>query len=170
MKRAALGALIAVAALPVAFMAGLRVNTTHSLPVGFYRVVQEPVAPGAVVLACPPVSAATSAAQQRGYLGASWDCPGNYQRVIKRVAGLQGATVENGALGLRVNGQLLPNSKAVAADSRGRALLPFFEAPVTLAPGQVLIVGDTANSFDSRYFGPIEHSQIRAVLRPVWTW
>lgn len=153
-----------------AYLSGLRVNTTHSLPVGFYLDIDAPIERGSIVLACPPAGLATSAAQERGYIGSSIGCPDNTQRLIKRVVGETGDLVSPTEDGLTINGQLIPNSKLIQADSEGRSLPVFFTRPTVLSPGQVLLMGDTAISFDSRYFGPVERYQIRAVLRPLWTW
>jgi type IV secretory pathway protease TraF len=48
--------------------------------------------------------------------------------------------------------------------------LPFREAAYTLGAAQVLLMSDySPKSFDGRYFGPVEKTGIKGVLRPVFT-
>ncbi|MFW2345454.1 MAG: S26 family signal peptidase [Brevundimonas mediterranea] len=39
-----------------------------------------------------------------------------------------------------------------------------------LAADEVFLVGDTAGSFDSRYFGPVRTAEVIGVYREVLTW
>ena len=70
----------------VCFAAGLRVNTTKSIPVGLYRIVDEPVEKGAYVIFCPPKLDVFDEAKERGYIAAGF-CPGDYGLMMKRVSG-----------------------------------------------------------------------------------
>lgn len=152
------------------YQVGVRFNTTNSLPRGLYLVVAEPVQAGAIVLACPPEGAISQAALRRGYLGVSPDCPGQLQRLIKRVVGTPGDEISAAASGeLQVNGRTLQNSAPLREDLHGRPLAPYFTHSEVLQAGEFLVMGDTAKSFDGRYFGPIQQSHIRAVMRPIWT-
>ncbi|MBL8368460.1 MAG: S26 family signal peptidase, partial [Candidatus Accumulibacter sp.] len=41
----------------------------------------------------------------------------------------------------------------------------------TLSGSELLLMSDVSGiSFDGRYFGPIDRSQIKGVIRPVFTW
>ncbi|HZZ03535.1 S26 family signal peptidase [Paraburkholderia sp.] len=41
----------------------------------------------------------------------------------------------------------------------------------TLGESELLLMTDrSATSFDARYFGPVTSAQVKAVIRPVWTW
>ena len=73
--------------------------------------------------------------------------------------------------GVRVNGELLPLSAPIKADKAGRPLPRYQSSSYTLGNSEVLLMSDvSATSFDGRYFGPINRSQIKTVIRPVITW
>nr|WP_289847564.1 S26 family signal peptidase [Celeribacter halophilus] len=41
----------------------------------------------------------------------------------------------------------------------------------TLGNSELLLMSDVSGtSFDARYFGPVNRSQVKAVIRPVFTW
>jgi len=70
-----------------------------------------------------------------------------------------------------VNGGLLPFSAPVPADPAGRPLPRFAADRFTLSASELLLMSDVSGkSFDGRYFGPIDRSQIEGVIRPVFTW
>ena len=48
--------------------------------------------------------------------------------------------------------------------------LPRLNAAWTLGDGEILVLGDSAASFDGRYFGPISARQVTASIKPVVTW
>jgi conjugative transfer signal peptidase TraF len=120
---------------------------------------------------CPPKDAVFDDAKERGYIGAGF-CPGgDYGYMMKRVLAAKNDVVSVTDDGVRINGVLVPNSAPIRADKAGR-LLPRFQADDhTLGNAEVLLMSDgSATSFDGRYFGPINRSQIQAVIRPVLTW
>jgi conjugative transfer signal peptidase TraF len=148
---------------------GIRINTTPSIPLGVYRLSNEPLVKGAYVLFCPPPAAVFDMAKARGYLGAGY-CPGGYGQLMKKISALQDDVVSIGTDGVRVNGQLLPLSAPIKADGAGRAL-PDYKADCVLGSTEVLVMSDShSGSFDGRYFGPIQRSQIQGVIRPIFTW
>lgn len=70
-----------------------------------------------------------------------------------------------------VRGELLPLSAPIKADKAGRPLPRYQSNSYTLGNSEVLLMSDvSATSFDGRYFGPINRSQIKTVIRPVITW
>ena len=164
---------------PVAVSAGLvigavlalcsmvRLNISSSAPLGLYRIVDQPVARGVLVVACMPPAAARLA-RERGYV-AGGACPGSTQPVLKRIGAVPGDLVDLEPDGIAVNGARLPDSAPALSDSRGRPLphAPWGRAAV--APGEVWLIGiETTRSWDSRYFGPVPLDHIHAV-RPVLT-
>ena len=72
--------------------------------------------------------------------------------------------------GVHVNGELLPFSAPLSSDKYGRPL-PVLRAAYELGDSDLLLMTDVSyKSFDARYFGLINRSQIRGVIRPVFTW
>ncbi|MDR4513599.1 conjugative transfer signal peptidase TraF [Nitrosomonas sp.] len=147
---------------------GFYINTTPSLPVGLYRIVDEPVSKGAYVAFCPPQSDVFDWAVARGYINPG-DCPGGYGQLLKCVHAVAGDTVLIDEAGITVNGQWLPNSIPIRADAYG-AVLPQYRFNAVLGESEYLLLSDlNPHSFDARYFGVINHAQIVHVVRPVVT-
>jgi conjugative transfer signal peptidase TraF len=150
--------------------AGARINTTRSIPVGLYWVSGAAVAKGAYVLVCPPPAAVFEQARERGYIGAGY-CPGGYGYMMKRVMAAKDDDVAVSDEGVRVNGVLLPLSAPRAVDAGGRSLPRFQADRYTLGAAELLLMSDVSGtSFDGRYFGPINRSQIQTVVSPLITW
>ena len=174
MNRALKGVVLGIVAVSVAVIgfavAGARINTTASYPVGVYWEVNAPLEKGAMVIFCPPKTAEFDEAKARGYIGAGF-CPGGYGLMIKKIMGVPADHVAVSADGLYVNGRVVPNSKPFNADRAGRSMPHFPAKGYTLSDDQVLLMSDhSLFSFDARYFGPVSESQIRSVIRPVLTW
>ena len=154
----------------MAYASGARINSTRSIPVGVYWLSGDPVAKGAYVIFCPPQVGVFDEAKARGYIGAGF-CPGEYGYLMKRVLAAKNDAVSITAEGVRVNGELLPLSAPIEADSAGRPVPRFQSERFTLSSSELLLMSDVSGiSFDGRYFGPIDRSQIKGVIRPVFTW
>jgi conjugative transfer signal peptidase TraF len=168
-NRMALGAAAMIALGLIADAAGAKINTSHSIPVGLYWRSDKRIEKNDYVLFCPPPRAVFNDARQRGYIGAGF-CPGGYGYMMKRVRAAGNDTISIDDGGVRVNGQLLPDSAPRRTD-RARRALPRYCATRTLQASEVLLMGDpNPNSFDARYFGPIPISNIHSVIRPVFIW
>jgi conjugative transfer signal peptidase TraF len=172
LKILAIGVLIlsiGVFVLSVLFrIGGFYINTTPSLPVGLYRIADEPVLNGAYVAFCPPQSDVFDWAVARGYIN-SGDCPGGYGQLLKRVHAVAGDTVLINEAGISINGERLPNSTPLSTDAYGAAL-PQYRLDAVLGESEYLLLSDlNPHSFDARYFGVINHAQIVHVVRPVFT-
>lgn len=154
----------------ICLVAGIRINTSESIPLGIYRSSEGPVKKGDFVLFCPPPSLVFDMAKERGYLAGGL-CPGGYGYMMKDVAGISCDIVTVNDDGVRVNGILLPESRPLQADPAGRPLPHFQADSYTLGRSEVLLMSNVCSlSFDGRYFGPINGSQIKAVILPVFTW
>ena len=154
----------------MAYASGARINSTRSIPVGVYWLSSDPVVKGAYVIFCPPQTGVFDEAKARGYIGAGF-CPGEYGYMMKRALAAKNDAVTITAEGVRVNGELLPLSAPIEADSAGRPLPRFQSERFTLSGSELLLMSDVSGiSFDGRYFGPIDRSQIKGVIRPVFTW
>jgi conjugative transfer signal peptidase TraF len=151
-------------------ISGIYINTTPSLPVGFYKVVDEPIANGAYVAFCPPQNAVFDMAKDRSYINPG-DCPGGYGLLLKRVFAQSGDTVSIDQAGIFVNGEHLPNSAQLTADAEGHALPQYHLDQRVLDDSEYLLLSNVnPQSFDARYFGLIARNQIKQVVRPVFTW
>ena len=150
-------------------ISGIYINTTPSLPVGFYKVVDEPIASGAYVAFCPPQNAVFDMARDRSYINQG-DCPSGYGLMLKRVFAQSGDTVSIDQAGIFVNGKHLPNSAQLTTDADGHPL-PQYRLEAVLEDSEYLLLSDlNPQSFDARYFGLIVRDQIQQVVRPVFTW
>ncbi|MDI1364832.1 MAG: conjugative transfer signal peptidase TraF [bacterium] len=148
--------------------AGVRVNMTRSIPLGFYRTTSEPVQKGAYVMFCPPKRELFALALKRRYIEPG-DCPGGRYPMMKRILAAKNDRVQIGANGVVINGVPVPNSIPRLHDGAGRPL-PHFVGSGKVAAGDVIVIGESKVSFDSRYFGPIPREQISTVIRPIVTW
>lgn len=134
-------------------------NPSASAPVGLWRV-----APGAtpgrgdMALAWTPDPYRRLAAERR-YL------PGNVP-LLKRVAAVEGDRVCGIGEALFINGRLAARRRD--ADAHGRPL-PRWTDCRTLGTGEVLLLMDAPDSFDGRYFGPVEATAIIGRATPLWT-
>jgi conjugative transfer signal peptidase TraF len=156
-------AMLCAVALPG--IAGLRINTTDSLPVGIYVITNDAHAP--LVEFCPiGVSSALSSA--RGYRPPGL-CADGAAPFLKPVIARSGDTVILSARGLCVNGSLLPNTAPKPVDTAGRPLTSWPEGVYTVNNAALWVASTYhPDSFDSRYFGPISMSLVRHRLRPLW--
>jgi conjugative transfer signal peptidase TraF len=153
----------------ICFAAGVRVNTTKSIPVGLYRIVDESVEKGAYVIFCPPKLDIFDEAKERGYITAGF-CSGDYGLMMKRVLAAENDRIVLSEAGVSINGELVPSSSPLAIDKQGRAMPRYQFSDYTLTKAELLLMSDVSNtSFDGRYFGPVDRSQVRRVIRPMIT-
>ncbi|QPI74382.1 conjugative transfer signal peptidase TraF [Sphingobium sp. Cam5-1] len=151
---AALGLTIAQPPLP-----RLVWNASASAPIGLYAV-SPGTAPGRgdMVIAWPPAAARQLAAHRR-YL------PANVP-LVKRVVAVAGDTICGTDRTVTVNGR--PVALRRAADAAGRPL-PAWQGCIRLAPGMVfLLMAETPDSFDGRYFGPTSARDVIGRAIPLW--
>ncbi len=149
---------------------GYRIVTTHSVPMGLWKTepLTRPLQKGDIAWWCPPDTAVSRLAKQRGYYPEG-DCPGGYPHVMKPVAALPGDTVVIDNQGVKINGQRLANSESRDRDLRGNALQAMRSGAYQVASGSVWLLSSfTAESFDSRYFGPVSMTQVHGLAYPVW--
>ncbi len=145
-----------------------RVNITDSLPRGIYKVSNEPLARGVIVAECLPPKLA-SFAKERGYLEEG-GCPDNTMPILKRVEGMPGDTVELTQAYVAVNDRLVLNSETQKKDSKGREIPAVERGTFVLKPGQVFLMAtNSERSWDNRYTGPTDISDIIETLQPWWT-
>jgi len=138
----------------------LAYNGSASAPTGFYWVDNRSAVKGDYVLIRPPKSVETII-ETRHYL------PPNVP-LIKLIAAAEGDVV------CRLDGQILINGMTVAvALSRDRASrpLPVWYGCVVLSARQIFLLQPHPDSFDSRYFAPVDRSLIIGrSIRLRWPW
>jgi type IV secretory pathway protease TraF len=98
-------------------------------------------------------------AAEHGYLAAG-------MLLIKPVAAGPGDVVCRHAAIVTVNAHAV--AWARNADALGR-WLPRWSGCVTLTAGQVFVLSTAPDSFDSRYFGPIDGGHVLGVGQAIWT-
>lgn len=133
-------------------------NASASAPVGFYRVIPSAPKRGGLVLVQPPRWIAYFAAR-RGYLPRG-------VLLVKGVAALPGDHVCGNRDIIFVNGNIAAKRKR--ADREGRPL-PRWNHCRKLVDGEVFLLNsNNESSFDSRYLGPLDLSDIVGRLVPIW--
>ena len=128
-------------------------NATPSVPTGFYVRSDARVHEGAFVT--------VRAADVAGDYAAMRHFTDDGDRFIKRVAAREGDRVC--AEGERVSLGAETLTRATR-DSAGRAL-PTWEGCHVLHAGEVFLLGETPDSFDSRYFGIVREDAIEGVWK-----
>jgi conjugative transfer signal peptidase TraF len=155
--------LVLVGTFEICGLAGLRINSSPSLPGGLYLVS----APSATSLVefCPAAPFAELAIARR-YRDAG-SCPDGGAPLLKPVVARAGDLVELSPEGIAVNGHLLPNTVPLKIDSKGRPLTSWAPGRYTVGPDSVWVASSyNGRSFDSRYFGPVPLRSIRNYVRP----
>ena len=153
----ALGLLAYVLPMCWPWMPRLLYNPTASAPRGWYWVMRThalQVGDLAVVRLPPEIA---SLAAERRYL--PLDFP-----LLKRVAAIGGQRVCVADNRLYIDTTLM--ATALRHDAAGRAL-PSWSGCRPLGHGELLLIGDHAASFDSRYFGPVRTSSVEGRAVPV---
>jgi conjugative transfer signal peptidase TraF len=146
--------------------AGYEINLSASMPRGLYRVTHDPLAVGQLVAICLPHPIAQFG-RERGYLTAG-ACAESQQPVLKRIAAMAGDRIEVQPDAVTINGTRVPNSAVSEQDSHGRVLPHVPWGTYTLKRGELWVMSTyVANSWDSRYYGPVPVSSVYATARPV---
>jgi type IV secretory pathway protease TraF len=133
------------------------INETESVPRGLYRLTSQAAGSGDLVAVRPPPLARDYLAA----LGAATDL-----RLFKRVTADAGDIVCRHGRRLSWPGGLVV---ARTTDPSGR-ILPHWSGCRRLGPDERLVIGDSALSFDSRYFGPVRTGDFEGVYEEVWRW
>lgn len=148
---------VAVAALGFAALRSgdvILYNHSRSLPLGFYLRTELAPALGAIVT-IRARDAAPAAASQRRFNG-------DHDRFIKRIAARGGDLVCAQGGVVTINGVRAAEQRASASDG---GPLEAWHGCRTLGADEYFLLGDTPDSFDSRYWGPITAAQIEGVWR-----
>lgn len=157
----------ALALAVAAQWAGLRLNDSPSMPTGLYvRTSSE--SGSSLVVFCPAEPFARLSVE-RGYRSRG-NCPDGAEPLAKPIAARSDDIVGLSATGMAVNGQLLPNTAPLVTDTAGRPLPHWPFGRYVVPPSTVWVASSySPRSFDSRYFGPVQASQVREHVRPLLT-
>ncbi len=132
----------------------LFVNTSRSLPLGFYRITKvATLERGDVLRTCLP-DTLSEFAVQRGYLRQGI-CPGGSTRIGKPVIALQRDTVLVSDQFIQVNGDRRIEIPIYEQDRKGRRLPNAIGTHVLSVGTCFLFSPHSALSYDSRYYGPV---------------
>ena len=142
-------------------------NLTSSLPEGLYQIVQ----PGQsnIIVFCP-TGFASAFSIERGYR-LDGKCPDGHAPLLKPIVAQAGDTVKVQPTGIFVNGTRLAKSQQYTIDSLHRPLPRYPAGTYTVQPGTVWVISSySSTSFDSRYYGPINLSEVVHYVRPYATY
>lgn len=147
----------------------LIINTTASQPYGFYLKTGKDAAKGDLVSVCVSHPYAKEAFE-RGYISTGL-CPGGFSPILKEVVAMAGDTIEIKEAGVFVNGQLVPNSAPLKMDGRNRPLPNLVGMVYMLNKNEYFCLSSySPKSFDGRYLGVMQKSDIQTVIKPLVTW
>jgi conjugative transfer signal peptidase TraF len=156
---------LAIGAVAIALLGAASVNArdwllynqTPSVPPGWYVRSTDEIARGALVTVRAQ-DVAPDYAGARNFTDAG-------DRFIKRIAANDGDSVCAEGESIRINDRTVAHR--AAQDSQGHAL-PHWSGCRTLVADEVFLMGDTPDSFDSRYFGPVSAADIEGVWRKLF--
>ncbi len=162
-RRAALVAFgVVVATFQLSGSLGLRINTSPSLPMGLYITTANV---GANMVEFCPAEPFATLSIVRGYRDPG-ACPDGAAPLLKPVIARSGDVVEVSALGISVDGALLPNTAPLTRDTKGRRLESWPSGRYVVEPETIWVASSYhRRSFDSRYFGPLSTKAIRHRLK-----
>ncbi|MDN4572037.1 conjugative transfer signal peptidase TraF [Pandoraea cepalis] len=148
----------------------LAVNTSPSMPRGLYlmRPAGE-LSRDALAAICLREGKASRTYLTRDYLPPGRTCESGVGMLLKPLAGVPGDVVEITPIGVAINGVVIPRSRSYDNDSQG---LPIEHLPIgwrhTLGTDEYFALAThMERSLDSRYYGPVARSQIRAEVSPI---
>ena len=135
-------------------------NASNSVPIGLYRVQPATRLTVTELVAVQPPDLLATFLDLNGYLPIGLP-------MLKRVLALPGQTVCRKGLTIAVDG--IDVGEARERDGRGRRL-PVWHGCRVIADGDVFVMNwQSADSLDSRYFGPLPASAVIGRAVPVWT-
>jgi conjugative transfer signal peptidase TraF len=135
-------------------------NPTPSIPLGYYFRSGEAPAKGKIIAFPVPELGREYANAHAAYLVRG--------SIIKPIVAVAGDTVcTTGKEGLLINGKVI--APIIERDRNG-VQLPHWRGCRQLTSGELFVFSDRIpNSFDSRYYGPVDASQIIGVFRIFWS-
>ena len=150
-------------------------NPTISEPRGYYFTYRSTnYNVGGLVLVCIKSGRYVDILQQFKVPVTRGECQNHSPYLLKRIVAREGDWVDITSEGVYVNKKLQMNSRALVA-YKNIKLFPVGERRFKLGINQFWLLGNTSHSYDSRYFGVVNGTQLqkKAVLlwqrsTPVW--
>ena len=141
----------------------LRFNYSDSVPVGLYQSQPQSNAPFAGICLNPNI---LRSAFDAGLKLEAGECPDGHQPILKTV---YRATPESPIVldseGFTIAGVRIANTAPKATSKTGKPLTHY--AFGVYRSGLWAISGHSRDSFDSRYFGPVSHENVRFYAKPL---
>ncbi|KAF0177874.1 MAG: putative conjugal transfer protein [Caulobacteraceae bacterium] len=131
-------------------------NHSSSVPAGLYQRSNDAIELGALVT--------VRAAEVAPAYAAARDFTDAGDRFIKRIAAVGGDEICAAGVLVTINGGVAAERQT--HDAVGRAL-PTWTGCRVLGADEVLLLGDTSDSFDGRYWGPTSKRLIEGVWQPI---
>ena len=155
-KKVFVYALIPAVLVVAASVAGVRYNYTNSVAgkIWLERAPHE-LARNDYIFLC--IDDQQIIAEIKHYL-IDGEC-GGYVGMLKKIVGVEGDVAQFTTDGIIINGEKIANSTPVTPDKLVYALAPY-AGRMVIAANQYVVVGETATSLDSRYYGPIDRKWI----------
>ena len=132
-------------------------NASDSVPVGLYLVRKRQPTIDEIAVIAPP-DWVRLYALSRGYLPADvW--------LLKPVFAMSGSVICGVGTHVFVDGKLVARAKKFDKQQR---ILPVWKGCRTLKSEEIFVLAKSKNSFDSRYFGPINRDQVIGTALPLF--
>lgn len=136
-------------------------NASASVPLGLYRIDPHPALRIGELVAVRPSPALSRFMAQRRYVEAN-------ALLLKPIAAMGGATICRHGLRVSIGGR--PVVAALLHDRIARPM-PIWSGCRRLRDNELFLIAPSRpDSFDGRYFGPVDRRQIVGRAVPVWTW
>jgi type IV secretory pathway protease TraF len=124
-------------------------NASNSVPIGWYFVAKRQPNLGEIAVIRPPEWVKIYAAS-RGYLPL-------HTQLLKPVRAIEMSFVCRFGRYVFIDGKLVAKTKIFDTNHR---MLPVWKGCRTLKFDEIFVLGQHRDSFDSRYFGPINRNQV----------
>lgn len=147
-------------------LCGMRINLTGSMPVGIYKLSRDQsLHHDDLIAVCLPKSLAQHGLKN-GYLMSGGCGDSNTMPVLKQLIAMPGDIVEVGLKSILVNVKTYP-AKIQTHDGLGHPLKIHSQLGVKMMVNNYWIYGSASErSWDSRYYGGVERSDIIGVYKP----
>ncbi len=152
--------LVTIVITIICYYAGLRINTDRSMSAIFWRLSSQPIKRNSYVLICLPRWFVTQHSLDR-HFPRGGRC-GGILPLIKQVIAHENDQISINANGVSVNSMYIQHSKPLPHVVR-------HHNQQTIVPqNRFVVVGQTFDSLDSRYFGLVHKEWIESSITPLF--